>query len=106
VATNLRHVIAAAGSATVASGTSFNTSTTPTAEIPIGRNQLVRIAPTTASVGVFVRFGPSGTNTANVNDVYIPYGLVETFDLGAVNSSICLFSTAAGSAQVTIVSRS
>lgn len=106
MATNLRHVIAATGSASVASGTSYSTSTTPTAEIPIGKNQLVRIAPTTASVGVFVRFGPTGTNTAGASDVYVPYGLVETFDMGSVNASICLYSTAAGTCQVTIVSRS
>lgn len=106
MATNLRHVIAATGSSTVASGTSYNTSTTPTAEIPIGKNQLVRIVPTTASLGVFVRFGPTGTNTAGVSDVYVPYGVSETFDMGSVNQSICLYSTAAGTAVVSIVSRS
>lgn len=90
----------------MASGTSYTTSTTPTAEIPVGKNQLVRITPTSASVGVFVRFGPTGTNTAGVGDVYIPYGWVETFDMGSVNASICLYSTAAGTAQVSIVSRS
>lgn len=106
MATQLRHVIAATGSATAASGTSYNTTTTPTSEIVIGKNQLVRIVPTTASVGVFVRFGPAGTNTASVHDIYIPYGVVETFDMGSVNSSICMYSTVAGSAQVAIVSRS
>lgn len=106
MATNLRHVIAAQGSNTVASGTNYVTSTTPTAEIPIGRNQLVRIAPSNLSVGVFVRFGPAGTATASVNDIYIPYGVVETFDMGSVNSSICFYSTAAGDVSVAIVSRS
>lgn len=105
MATQLRHVIAQSGSATVASGTNYATSTTPTAEIVIGRNQLIRIAPTTASVGVFVRFGVAGTNAAGVSDVYIPYGIVETFDMGN-NSSICLYSTVAGTTQITIVARS
>lgn len=90
----------------MASGTSYNTSTTPTAEIPIGKNQLVRIVPTTASVGIFVRFGPTGTNTAGVNDIYIPYGVSETFDMGSVNASICLYSTASATCQICLVSRS
>jgi hypothetical protein len=106
MATNLRHVIAATGSATVASGTNYATSTTPTSEIAIGKNQLVRIVPTTASFGVFVRFGPAGTNTAGVNDIYIPYGVSETFDMGSVNSSICLYATGASTCVVSIVSRS
>ena len=106
MATQLRHVIAATGSPTVASGVSYNTSTTPTAEIVVGKNQMIRIAPSTASVGVFVRFGPAGTNTANANDLYIPYGVFETLDMGSVNSSICLYSTAAGTTQISIVSRS
>lgn len=105
MATQTRHTIAQAGNATVASGTSYATSTTPTAEIVIGRNQMVRVAPSTASLGVFIRFGPAGTNSANSNDVYIPYGAFELFDMGN-NSSICMYSTAAGTAQVTIVSRS
>lgn len=106
MATNLRHVIAATGNASVASGTSYVTSTTPTAEIVIGPNQLVRIVPTTASVGVFIRFGPAGTNSAGVNDIYIPYGASETFDMGSVNHSICMYSTAVATAVVSIVSRS
>lgn len=107
MATNLRHVIAATGSATVASGTSYTlVANTPSAEIPIGKNQLIRIASTFLNVGVFVRFGPTGTNTASIADVYIPYGIAETFDMGSVNSSICLLATSASTAQVSIVSRS
>lgn len=106
MATQTRHTIAATGSSTVASGTNYATSTTPTAEIAIGKNQMVRIAPSTASVGVFVRFGPTGTNTASGSDVYLPYGTFELFDMGSVNQSICLYSSAAGTAQVSIVSRS
>lgn len=106
MATQLRYIIAAFGSSSVASGASYATSTTPTAEISIGKNQLIRIAPSTASVGVFVRFGPTGTNTASASDVYIPYGIAETFDMGSVNQSICLYSTSAATCQVSIVSRS
>jgi hypothetical protein len=107
VATNLRHTIAQSGSATVASGTNYNlTANTPSAEIVIGKNQLVRVAPTFLNVGIFVRFGPAGTNTSSIADVYVPYGVVEVFDMGAVNSSICLMATSTATAQVTIVSRS
>lgn len=106
MATQLRHVIAQSGSATVASGTNYNlTANTPSAEIVIGRNQLVRIAPTFLNVGLFVRFGVPGTNTATIADVYIPYGVTETFDMG-ISSSICLMATSTATAQVTIVSRS
>lgn len=106
MATPLRHTIAATGNATVASGTSYNTSTTPTAEIVIGKGQFIRIVPTTASFGVFVRFGPAGTNTAGVNDLYIPYGASEVFEMGSVNSSICLYATGSSTCVVSIVSRS
>jgi hypothetical protein len=91
------------GSSSVASGTSYNTSTTPTAEIPIGLYGHVRVAPTTASIGIFVRVGVAGTASAGVADIYIPYGSSEIFSMGNVNSSICLYSTSAGTAQVTIV---
>jgi hypothetical protein len=94
--------IPAAGGPSTASGTNYSTSTTPTAEIPIGTNKLVRIAPSTASVGVFVRFGPTGTNSANLNDVFIPYGRSEVFDMGPTNASICMFSEIAGSAHVSV----
>lgn len=105
MATQKVHTIAQAGSATVASGTNVAISATPTAEIIIGKNRLIRIAPSTASLGVFVRFGPAGTNTATAADVYIPYGMYEVFDMGN-NSSICMVATGAGTAQVTLVNRS
>ena len=90
-------------SSSVASGTNYNTSTTPTAEIPIGRYQYVRVAPTYANVGIFVRVGVAGTASAGIADIYIPYGCVEVFSMGSVNSSICLYSTSVGTAQVTII---
>jgi hypothetical protein len=105
LATQKVHSIPFSGSTTVASGTNYATSTTPSAEIVVGSNRLVRIAPSTATLGVFVRFGPPGTNVASANDVYIPYGAYEVFDTGK-NTSICFYSTAAGTAQVTIVNRS
>lgn len=92
------------GSATQACGNNYALSTTPTAEIVIGHNQIVRIAPDTAPVGVYVRFGLAGTNSASVADHYIPSGQFETFDMGN-NSSICMVSTAAGTVQVSILSR-
>lgn len=101
MATLKRHFAPATGGPSTASGVSYATSTTPTGEIPIGANKIVRIAPSTATVGIFVRFGPAGTNSANANDVYIPYGSAETFDTG-LNVSICIFSEVAGTAQVTV----
>jgi hypothetical protein len=97
-----RHHIPVSGGPTTASGTNYTTGPTPTAEISIGTGKLVRIAPSTGSVGVFVRFGPAGTNSANANDVYIPYGTSEVFDMGPTNASICLFSEVAGTAHVSV----
>jgi hypothetical protein len=94
--------IPASGGPSTPSGASYATSTTPTAEIPIGTGKLVRIVPSTGSVGVFVRFGPAGTNSANVNDVFIPYGRSEVFDMGPTNASICMFSEIAGTAHVSV----
>jgi hypothetical protein len=106
VATQTRHTIAQSGSASVASGVNVNlTANTPSAEIIIGKNQMVRIAPTTASVGVFIRFGVAGTNSASTSDVYVPYGMVELFDMGS-NTSICFLATSTATVQYTIVPRS
>lgn len=103
MATPLTTQIAAQGNATTASATSYSVAASgQTAEIPIGVNKKIRIVATSA---VNVRFGPSGTNTATASDILIPANVESIWDMGGVNSSICIFATAAATVSVALLSK-
>ena len=64
------------------------------ANIPIGKDALIRIA--TQGGAVTVRFGASATLTnSGVTDILIPQNWAEIFDMGHQNDTINIYSIAA-----------
>jgi hypothetical protein len=82
------------------------------AEVPIGHNQIVRIINPTAAQVVYMRFGPSGTNTClsapagGLSDVPLKTnGEGEIWEMGFPNASICFNSAVAATIYITILTR-
>jgi hypothetical protein len=92
------------GNNATASATTVSINATSIANLTIGTNVLFRIV---ATGPINVRFGPTGLNTANANDVYIPANVIDTHDMGANLSCISIFNPGASavSVNVSILSR-
>lgn len=73
-----------------------------TSVFTIGHNNIIRVI---ASTPVNIRFGPTGLTTATVQDILIPAGVAEFFDMGRQHECIAVFATAASSFNYAIVSR-
>lgn len=100
--TPLSYQIVANGTNTTASGVTTAITAGATVVFTIGHNNIIRVI---ASTPVNIRFGPTGLTTANANDVLIPAGVSEFFDMGRQHECIAVFAVAASSFNYAIISR-
>lgn len=64
-----------------------------------GNDQIIRIATTGT---LTVRFGATGLATATAGDILLPGPGSWLFDVGHINTSLCLFNAGTASAAVTV----